>query len=542
VKKLGGDKKMNNKLKGLSIVAWISILAIVLASAGISGVTATSEAGLLEPSHSDSEFVPNEVIVGFKESVRTQDQNGTIQKYGGRILKRNKVLNSVLVSVEAEQAFINEITKEQSVRYAERNGIVHAISPPDPKTIKLPKDLELIQYTPNDPRWSDQWGPQSIYCPQAWDVEQGDLSVLIAIVDTGIDYDHEDITHYNYCGYDWMNDDGDPWDDEGHGTHCAGIAAATMDNSVGIAGVAQVYLCAEKVLDEYGSGSSYNAALGITHAVYCCGADIISMSFGGYGGSTELENACQYAWDEGVVLAGASGNYGGTPVLYPARYDTVICVGSIDEYDARSFFSQYGPSMELVAPGENILSTTPGDNYESWDGTSMSTPHVAGVAALVMSYNPIYSNLEVRTVLADTAEDLGATGWDEYYGYGKVDAYAALGGGAPGLITQIYPSGDIYYDNNPTYTWCDPSGHVLDQWYRAEYVTSGELCSVTPSTTLDDGNHLWWILTWNPMGYGSWSDPLDFTVESEETGFYEDFNEKAKRKNARLPKEYCSIK
>lgn len=197
MKKLGGDKKMNNKLKGLSIVAWISILAIVLASAGISGVTATSEAGLLEPSHSDSEFVPNEVIVGFKESVRTQDQNGTIQKYDGRILKRNKVLNSVLVSVEAEHAFINEITKERSVRYAERNGIVHAISPPDPKTIKLPKDLELIQYTPNDPRWSDQWGPQSIYCPQAWDAEQGDLSVLIAIVDTGIDYDHEDITHYN---------------------------------------------------------------------------------------------------------------------------------------------------------------------------------------------------------------------------------------------------------------------------------------------------------------------------------------------------------
>jgi hypothetical protein len=123
---------MSEKLKGLSIIAWISILAIVLASAGISGVTARSGA-VSGPAHSDSDCVPNEVIVGFHESVTTQDQNGTIQQHGATILKTNKVLNSVLVSVgdEQEQAFIDEITKEHSVKYAERNGIYHIVSPPD---------------------------------------------------------------------------------------------------------------------------------------------------------------------------------------------------------------------------------------------------------------------------------------------------------------------------------------------------------------------------------------------------------------------------
>jgi hypothetical protein len=138
-------KKMSEKLKGLSIITWISILAIVLASAGISGVTATSK----DPAHS-GDFVPNQVIVGFDKSVTTQDQNGIIQKYGGKILKRNKVLNSVLVSVEDEQAFITKISNEQSVRYAELNGIAYAISPSDVGPIEPPKASEYMQHTPND--------------------------------------------------------------------------------------------------------------------------------------------------------------------------------------------------------------------------------------------------------------------------------------------------------------------------------------------------------------------------------------------------------
>jgi subtilisin family serine protease len=364
--------------------------------------------------------------------------------------------------------------------------------PPDVEPIELPEGVELIQHTPNDPLWSYQWGPQSINCPQAWDIEQGSLDVRIAIVDTGIDYTHDDITNYNYCGWDWVNMDSDPMDDHSHGTHCAGIAAATMDNSLGIAGVAQVTVCAEKVCNAGGSCPWYDCALGVVDAIDYCDADVISMSFGGSGGSTELQSACQYAWDAGAVLVGASGNNGGTPVICPAKYDTVICVGSIDPYDTRSYFSQYGPSMELVAPGEEIISTILADAYGYKTGTSMSTPHVAGVAALVISQNPSWTNLEVRTDLADTAVDLGATGWDQYYGYGKVDAFAALDAdGAPGKAVLIYPAEDIYFDTTPTYNWVrvvdstwyylwlnGPSGKIFGKWYEASGICSEQTCSV----------------------------------------------------------------
>ncbi|MCK4734196.1 MAG: peptidase S8 [Methanophagales archaeon] len=438
----------------LGILSVISILAIVFASASIGGIATASSS---EPSYSNNNFVPHEVIVSFKERVSIQDQDGIIQKHGGTIIKGNDALNSVLILVEEEQAFINEITKDPTVKYAERNGFVHAISLPYNQRkevldgfkegVWMPyQDVLIPEHgrditkrneasfaprenteeppttTPNDPKWDEQWGPQSIKCPEVWRMEKGSLCVLLAIVDTGIDYNHEDLTHYVAGGYDFVNNDNDPWDDHylGHGTHCAGIAAATMDNSIGIAGVAQVGVMAEKVLNAFGSGTVFDGALGVTHATDF-GADVISMSFGSSGYSAEMANACQYAWDAGVILAGAAGNSGGTPVSYPARYDTVICVGSIGKTDIVSGFSQYGAEMELVAPGESILSTTPGDRYASLGGTSMATPHVAGVAALIISHFPSWTNSDVRMILQDTAKDLGPTGWDEHYGYGKVN-------------------------------------------------------------------------------------------------------------------------
>lgn len=282
-------------------------------------------------------------------------------------------------------------------------------------------------YTPNDPRWDEQWGPQSIKCPKAWQTEQGSLGVLIAIVDTGIDYTHEDLTHYVTGGYDFVNYDNDPWDDAGHGTHCAGIAAATMDNAIGISGVAQAGIMAEKVLNEYGFGTDFGVSQGITHATDF-GADVISMSLGTSTHFAELANACQYGWDAGVILVAASGNDGMASVLYPAWYDTVICVGSIGQSDTVSGFSNYGTKMELVAPGEDIISTMPGDTYAYMGGTSMATPHVAGVAALVLSHYPSWTISDVRANLQATAVDLGSTGWDQHYGYGKVDANACVFG------------------------------------------------------------------------------------------------------------------
>jgi len=179
------------------------------------------------------------------------------------------------------------VTKETAVEYAELNAPVWAVEP--------------TPYVPNDPEYFQQWGITKIKADLAWDIEKGSKDITIAIVDTGIDYNHEDLGNYISGGYDWVNDDANPWDDEEHGTHCAGIAAATMDNSTGVAGIAQVNLIAEKVLDRDGEGTASDVASGIQHAADL-GADIISLSLGQSYQSLAVQNACDYAWSKGVSL------------------------------------------------------------------------------------------------------------------------------------------------------------------------------------------------------------------------------------------------
>lgn len=355
----------------------------------------------------------NQVIVSFKKGISIKEENKVIQKYGGIHLNKNTILDVGVVGIEGEvQEFIDEIMEDNSIKYAEYNGVVNAL------------------YVPNDPKYQEQWALQSIKSPQVWDKEKGNNDVLIAFIDTGIDYNHEDLA-YNYitCGYDFVNFDNDPWDDNGHGTHCAGIATATMDNGVGIAGVAQVDIMAEKVLDKDGSGSYWNVAQGIIHATNA-GADVISLSLSG-DASKIIQDACEYAWKNNVVLIGASGNDNKQGINYPAKYETVISVGAIDQNNERCNYpskwgSNWGQELELVAPGNKILSTKPNNSYQIWDGTSMATSYVAGVAALIISYNPTLTNAQVRSRLHITASDIGPFGWDLEYGYGKVDAYKAV--------------------------------------------------------------------------------------------------------------------
>jgi subtilisin family serine protease len=350
--------------------------------------------------------VPGEVIVGFDKTIKEHSES-LITTYGGEILDRNEALNCVLVRVEDTESFMEGVRRYESIAYVEPNGIVHAL------------------YTPNDSKWNRQWGPKSIHADEAWDVVRGDRNINISIVDTGIDYNHVDLKrNYVNGGWDWVNLDGDPMDDDGHGTHCAGIAAATMDNRRGIAGVAQVGIMAEKVLNETGEGSLWDVSQGIMHAVNK-DANIISMSLGGDSSYT-MKKACGYAWDEGCVLVAAAGNDNSYGICYPAAYNTVISVGAIDRSDSLSDYSNWGPEMELVAPGDGIISTFPDGEYAIMSGTSMAAPHVSGVAALVWSRYPTCTNSEIRGILDDSADDLGSTGYDEYYGYGKVNASAAL--------------------------------------------------------------------------------------------------------------------
>jgi len=324
-------------------------------------------------------------------------------------------LGAVVVSVPDPDRFIEEVSQCPGVRFVERDIPVYA--------------LDMPAYIPDDPRYTEQWGPGAIGAEHAWMIERGESRIIIAVIDTGVDYTHPDIAgNYIHGGRDWINDDDDPMDDHGHGTHCAGIAAAVSNNTLGIAGISQSCIMAEKALDAQGSGTGSLTAAAIRHAADN-GANIISMSLGATEQSRIIEEACQYAWERGCILVAAAGNSGTGRVYYPAAYDTVIAAGSVGRTGLRSSFSNYGAGLELVAPGEAILSTAPGSTYTTKSGTSMGCPHISGVAALIFSRYPGMSNQEVRARLAETADDFGAPGRDILYGYGQVNAFAALGGG-----------------------------------------------------------------------------------------------------------------
>jgi len=321
--------------------------------------------------------------------------------------------------------------------------------------------VQLFQ-NPNDPRYADQWHLRSISAPQAWDVTTGSNQVTIAVIDTGVDYNHTDLAGKVEAGYNWVDRNNNPMDDHGHGTHVAGTAAALSNNSTGVAGVDwQARIMPLKVLDSQGYGYDSDVAAAIRYAADN-GAKVINMSLGSPDYSYTLEEACSYAYNKGVTVVAASGNEG-SRVGYPAACDHVIAVGALESNDSLAYFSNRGPELDLTAPGVDILSTVRNGTYQKMSGTSMASPVVAGCASLVLSTHPGYTPSQVEGVLENGANDLGSPGFDNDYGSGKVNAYAAVTGTAP----QPDP------DPDPGGPWAPPSPGGEYTWYLAEGYTGG---------------------------------------------------------------------
>ena len=341
------------------------------------------------------------VIIGFKDTPSQADKD-MIRGHGGDIKHSYTIINAIAAKLP-EQA-INKVEKNPRVAYVEMDGEVHAL------------DTEL----------ENSWGVKRIGAGTVHADNKG-TGVKVAIIDTGIDYNHPDLdANYKEGGRDYVNDDFDPMDDNGHGTHCAGIIAAE-DNGEGVVGVApEAYLYAVKVLDNTGSGYLSDVIAGIQWSVNN-GMGVISMSLGSDSGSTALKNACDSTYGSGVLLVAAAGNDGNPPgkgdnVDYPARYSSVIAVAATDRNDNRASWSSTGPEVELAAPGIIIYSTWLDGEYATKSGTSMACPHVSGTAALVIAFDSSLSNADVRLRLQETADDLGAIGFDTKYGFGLVDA------------------------------------------------------------------------------------------------------------------------
>ncbi|MFC2028358.1 S8 family serine peptidase [Chloroflexota bacterium] len=331
---------------------------------------------------------------------------------------------------------------------------------------------------PNDQYFSpDQYGLVNIRAPQGWDISTGSTSTVIAILDTGADLNHPDLASKIISGYDFVNDDGFPQDDNGHGSHVSGIAAAVTDNGIGVAGVSWgARIMPVKVLNSEGIGSSTDISEAIIWAADQ-GADVINMSFGSPSPSTIIEDAINYAHSKGVTLVAAVGNAGRKLPhdecsflgcteynFYPAAFDHVIAVGAVDNTNTRVEFSNFGSPLDVMAPGVNIWSTyfLPSDPevdyFASASGTSMSSPFVAGLAGILSGLSGGNSPEGIEQAIKDSALDLGTTGRDDLYGYGLIQVDGAiqelLSPPMPGDFEKMEPA-DRSFDQstNPRLSW-----------------------------------------------------------------------------------------
>lgn len=286
--------------------------------------------------------------------------------------------------------------------------------------------LSTLDIMPNDPYLLAQYYLDNILAPQGWDVSTGSAAVTIAIIDSGIEATHPDLATKLVAGYDFIDNDTIPQDDNGHGTLVAGIAAASSNNSAGIAGVSWgARIMPLRVLDYAGNGSYANTAAAILWATDH-GARVINLSLGGKNYSQVLEDAVNYALQQGVVVVAASGNSGANALLYPAAYAGVVGVGATDSGNHLASFSNTGAGIDVVAPGVSILSTSPGNNYRYDSGTSFSAPQVAGFAALLLSMPSMQYSSDVVNLIHSSALDLGAAGYDTSYGYGLIQIGPAM--------------------------------------------------------------------------------------------------------------------
>lgn len=331
---------------------------------------------------------------------------GVVNAHGGRVLHSYALLDNVL-AVEVPVNALNGLLQNPNVVSFEFDAVAHASgkSAPSQPVQKLP------------------WGVNRI---DAELVNGTGAGVKVCVVDTGIDKDHPDLQANIVGGRNFVAKgttvDPAKWDDDnGHGTHVAGTIAA-VDNAIGVVGVApSASLLAAKVLNRQGSGYLSDVIAGVDYCVQN-GAKVVSMSLGTSSDVQTVHAAVDAAYASGVLLVAAAGNDYGGAVSYPAAYDSVVAVSATDNADNLAAFSNVGPQVELAAPGVSVLSTYKGGGYATLSGTSMATPHVSGAAALAWEANPLLSNAEVRALLQSTADDLGAVGKDNLFGYGLVDA------------------------------------------------------------------------------------------------------------------------
>lgn len=407
----------------------------------------------------DTAVASGQIMVKFRNGTSALRLLGDGMPQSQSVLASIPRLGVVLLQVApgTELARADELRRNASVEYVELNHRARITGSPD----------GMMSSLPNDPLLSQQWPLPIIHAPEAWSITHS-RDVVIALLDTGTYLNHPDLVNVL-----WTNDDEVPgngvdddangcvddvhgWhfytqcdtgicvpaqnrligDDNGHGTHVAGTAAAETNNATGVAGVSWgAQAMTVKVLDQAGDGWYFDIAAGIVYAADN-GAQIINLSLGGELPSQVLQDAVNYAHAKGCLVVAASGNNGGA-VYYPGACDNVLTVAATDAQDERLAFSNQGPQVDIAAPGDYLISTwyLPSILYRSAHGTSMATPHVSGAAALLWTWRPDWTNDQIQHRLLEQADDVNALqypGWDPLLGWGRLNIQRALEGLDPG--------------------------------------------------------------------------------------------------------------
>jgi subtilisin family serine protease len=353
-------------------------------------------------------WTDGQVIVRFNASISMDEQITRLANLGLAISGVEPTLGVLVVNVRqgTEQETIKSLSGLDGIQYTEPLYLASA-----------------LDVTPNDPGFINQGDMEAINAPGGWEYFTGSSNVIIAIIDTGVNLNQPDLAGKVLPGFNFILGNENSADDNGHGTHVAGIAAAVGNNATGIAGLDwKAKILPVKVLDSQGFGSAWTVSQGIIFAVDH-GAKIINLSLGFSTTPSIVADAVEYAYQHGVTVVAATGN-SNSAVAFPANLPHVIAVGAVDNTGTRWASSNYGPEIDLVAPGVNVYSTNP-IGYGTRTGTSMAAPHVAGLAALLEGIHPL-TPVQVESFMYSTSRDLGTPGWDAYFGNGLIQVKDAI--------------------------------------------------------------------------------------------------------------------
>ena len=437
--------------------------------------------------------VPSRLLVGFRQGVPDSQVEAVVQSLQGRGHEQIPGTNVHVVALPAnanENAFNNAFKNRPEVEFVELDEIV-----------------PISAVTPNDPGYTAWQSPylSQISAPSAWSSTTGSGSVVIAIIDTGVDGTHPDLASKMIAGWNIYGKNSDTSDVYGHGTEVAGTAAAASNNGLGVAGVCwQCLIMPVRISDAKGNATYSNMASGISWAA-SHGARVANLSYEASTSST-VTQAAQTFMNAGGVVTVAAGN--GGAFLSAADKPYVLTVGGIDTNNTLSSWSNYGNIIDLVAPG-CVYTTFRGGGYGAACGTSFSAPLVAGVAALMFSANPALTPANVMSMLQQSASDLGAAGWDTLFGWGDVNAYGAVTlaltgaptGGTPPSVSITTPASNTTVSGMVATTASATSTSGISS--VTFLVDNGLLCTVSTSP---------YSCSWNSGNYANGSHAVSATA------------------------------